>query len=69
MTEPQQADLQAKLEALRHEYDELERALPRHSVKASQIMRLEALEDSIADVEAALRGLADQGDGSGSSTS
>jgi hypothetical protein len=58
---------QEQLAALRHEYAELERSLPRHSVKPSQILRLEALEDEIAELEALL-GSDDQGTASSGTT-
>jgi hypothetical protein len=47
-------DLNQNLNALRAELDELVRSLPQHSVKPSQMMRIEDLEDAIAEVEAAL---------------
>ncbi len=47
-------DLIQNLNELRAELDELVRSLPQHSVKPSQMMRIEDLEDTIAEVEAAL---------------
>ena len=40
-----------KLRLLRAEFDELTRSLPKHGVKASQLIRLEELEDEIAELE------------------
>lgn len=48
------AELQQELSGLRQEYEELSRSLPRHSVKPSQLIRLEELEDAIEEIEAAL---------------
>ena len=47
-------DLIQNLNELRAELDELVRSLPQHSVKPSQMMRIEDLEDAIAEVESAL---------------
>lgn len=58
---PEAAGLQERLAALRREHDELEHSLPRHSVKPSQLMRLEELEDAIAGLEAALSSSHSQG--------
>ncbi len=46
--------LQGELAELRRELEELEASLPKHSVKSSQMMRIEDLEDAIAEKEAAL---------------
>lgn len=62
MQKQDKAQLEAQLAALRAEYAEVERSLPRHSVKASHIMRLEALEDSIAEIEAVLGSQAERDD-------
>jgi hypothetical protein len=44
----------ARLAALRRERDEVEASLPKHSVPASMVVRLEELDDQIAALEAAL---------------
>lgn len=44
-------ELTMKLQKLRAEFEELTRSLPRHGVKASQLIRLEELEDEIAELE------------------
>jgi hypothetical protein len=49
--------LKGELAELRRELRELEASLPRHSVKPSQLIRIEELEDAIAEKEAALSGL------------
>jgi hypothetical protein len=46
--------LQGELAELRRELEELEASLPKHSVKSSQMMRIEDLEDAIAEKESAL---------------
>jgi hypothetical protein len=46
--------LERELAELRRELKELEASLPKHSVKSSQMMRIEDLEDAIAEKEAAL---------------
>lgn len=48
------AQLERDLIALRRELEELEANLPKHSIKSSQLMRIEDLEDAIAEKEAAL---------------
>jgi ElaB/YqjD/DUF883 family membrane-anchored ribosome-binding protein len=44
--------LEQEIAALQRELDELVRSLPQHSVKASQMLRIEALEDAIAEKRA-----------------
>ncbi len=44
----------ARLAALRRERDEVEASLPKHSVPASMLVRLEDLDEEIAALEAAL---------------
>lgn len=46
--------LAQELADLRRTHDELERSLPRHSIKPSQLMRLEELEEAIERIEATL---------------
>lgn len=48
------AELEQELARLHQEHDELTRSLPRHSIKPSQLIRLEELEDAIEGIEAAL---------------
>ena len=43
--------LKSQLEALRKEYSEVEASLPKHSVPASILVRLEDLEEQIEDLE------------------
>jgi len=43
--------LNAQLDHLRKEYAEVEASLPKHSVPASMLIRLEELEDQIAALE------------------
>ena len=46
--------LQQEIAALQQELDELTASLPKHSIKASQLMRIEELEDQIAEKQAEL---------------
>ena len=46
--------LERELAELKRELQELEASLPKHSVKPAQMMRIEDLEDAIAEKEAAL---------------
>jgi septal ring factor EnvC (AmiA/AmiB activator) len=46
--------LERELAELRRELKELEASLPKHSVKSTQLIRIEELEDAIAEKEAAL---------------
>jgi hypothetical protein len=57
--EKRRDDLRRQLSGLRREHEELSRSLPRHSIKPSQMMRLEDLEDEIEEIEAALARLGD----------
>lgn len=55
MTDPdQRRRLAEELDALRRELDELKRSLPKHSLTASQWMRIEELEEAIAAKQAEL---------------
>lgn len=49
--------IEQELERLRRELDELQKSLPRHSVKASQLMRIEELEEAIREKENQLAAL------------
>lgn len=49
--------LEREIAELRRELDELERSLPKHSVKPSQMMRIEELEELIAQKEAEIERL------------
>ncbi len=46
--------LQQEITALQRELEELTASLPKHSIKASQLMRIEELEDQIAEKQSAL---------------
>ncbi len=46
--------LEAEIAALRRELEELTRSLPRHSLKPLHLLRIEELEQAIAEKEAAL---------------
>ncbi len=53
--EPTQREaLEKELAELQREFKEVEGSLPRHSVKASQLIRLEELEDQIEEIQAQL---------------
>jgi hypothetical protein len=52
--EERRQKIERELAELRHELEELEASLPKHSVKPSQLVRIEDLEDAIAEKEAAL---------------
>lgn len=54
MPDPTPEERLNQLAALRREYAEVEASLPKHSVPASMLIRLEELEDAIAALEAAL---------------
>jgi hypothetical protein len=43
--------LKTRLDHLRKEYEELSASLPAHSVPAAMLIRLEELEDQIAELE------------------
>ena len=53
-TQPQLHRLEEEITLLRRELEELTRSLPRHSVKPTQMLRIEELEEAIAEKEAAL---------------
>ncbi|HEC24270.1 MAG TPA: histidine kinase [Chloroflexi bacterium] len=53
----QKQQLEQEIAALRRELDELLASLPKHSVKPTQMMRIEELEDLIAQKQATLRSL------------
>lgn len=57
--EPTAESIRQRLTALQQELDELVAALPRHSVKPSQLIRIEELEDEISEQQAELRRLLD----------
>jgi replicative DNA helicase len=46
--------LQQEITSLQRELDELNTSLPKHSIKASQLIRIEELEDQIAEKKAML---------------
>lgn len=46
--------LKQEIVTLQRELDELTASLPKHSIKASQLIRIEELEDQIAEKQAAL---------------
>jgi chromosome segregation ATPase len=52
--EDRREQIEQELAELRRELEELEASLPKHSIKSSQLMRIEDLEDAIAEKEAAL---------------
>lgn len=52
--DPDRLRLEAEIAALRRELEELMRSLPRHSLKPTQLLRIEELEEAIAEKEAAL---------------
>lgn len=49
--------IEQELAELRRELEELTRSLPRHSIKAAQVLRIEELEDAIDELEQRLRSL------------
>ena len=51
---PIREQLEQELAELRRELEELVASLPRHSVKPAQLLRIEDVEDAIAEKEAAL---------------
>ncbi len=53
-TQPQLHRLEEEITLLCRELEELTRSLPRHSVKPTQMLRIEELEEAIAEKEAAL---------------
>lgn len=53
-TQRQLRCLEEEIARLRHELEELTRSLPRHSIKPTQMLRIEELEEAIAEKEAAL---------------
>ena len=57
--QPTEESIRQRLADLQRELDELVAALPHHSVKPSQLIRIEDLEDEIAEQQAALRRLLD----------
>ena len=56
----QPADIQLQIAVLQQELDELTAALPRHSVKPSQLLRIEELEDEIARLQVWLNDRSEQ---------
>jgi len=44
--------VEAQIEALEQELEELERSLPRHSAKPSHILRIEEIEEQLARLRA-----------------
>lgn len=51
MTKDNVKGLEAELEALKAEYEEAKAAVPPHSVKPDQILRLEELEEAIEEIK------------------
>jgi ribosomal protein L29 len=50
--ESEPEDLDARIAALERELEELRASLPRHSVKPSQLLRIEEVEDELARLRA-----------------
>ena len=55
MSEEKQ-EIRAKIDALRAELAERRRAVPAHTIRPHQLLRLEELEEEIAALEARLKG-------------